>query len=69
MTSGNGRRAASPRRRSEGSGFGLGGAASTAFWVDPVEALTMVFLTQLLPSRTYPIRSAIDTLVHQALVD
>ena len=49
--------------------YAWGGAASTAFWVDPVEDLTMVFLTQLLPSSTYPIRSAIDTLVHQALVD
>ena len=27
-----------------------GGAASTAFWVDPVEDLAVVFMTQLLPS-------------------
>lgn len=49
--------------------YGWGGAASTAFWVDPVEDLTLVFLTQLLPSSTYPIRSELETLVHQALVD
>jgi CubicO group peptidase (beta-lactamase class C family) len=49
--------------------YGWGGAASTAFWVDPVEDMTLVFLTQLLPSSTYPIRSALDTLAHQALVD
>jgi CubicO group peptidase (beta-lactamase class C family) len=49
--------------------YGWGGAASTAFWVDPAEDLTMVFLTQLLPSSTYPIRGELDTLVHQALVD
>ncbi len=49
--------------------YGWGGAASTAFWVDPAEDLTMIFLTQLLPSSTYPLRSALDTLVHQALVD
>jgi len=46
-----------------------GGAASTAFWVDPVEDLTVVFLTQLLPSSTHPIRSQLNQLVYQALVD
>jgi CubicO group peptidase (beta-lactamase class C family) len=49
--------------------FGWGGAASTAFWVDPVEDLTVLFLTQLLPSSTWPIRPQLKQLVHQALVD
>ena len=49
--------------------FAWGGAASTAFWVDPVERLTVLFFTQLLPSSTYPIRSQLHQLVHQALVD
>lgn len=49
--------------------FGWGGAASTAFWVDPVEQVTVVFLTQLLPSSTYPIRSQLRQLVSQAMVD
>jgi len=49
--------------------FGWGGAASTAFWVDPVEDMTVVFMTQLLPSSTHPIRSQLKQLVHQALVD
>ena len=49
--------------------FGWGGAASTAFWVDPVEDITAVFLTQLLPSSTHPIRSQLKQLVSQALVD
>ncbi len=49
--------------------FGWGGAASTAFWVDPVEDLSVVFMTQLLPSSTHPIRSQLKQLVHQALVD
>ncbi len=48
--------------------FGWGGAASTAFWVDPVEDLTGLFLTQLLPSSTHPIRSQLKQLVKQALV-
>jgi CubicO group peptidase (beta-lactamase class C family) len=46
-----------------------GGAASTFFWVDPAEQLTAVFMTQLLPSTTYPIRSELRQLVYQALVD
>lgn len=49
--------------------FAWGGAASTAFWVDPVEDLTVLFLTQLLPSSTYPIRTQLKSLVYQALVD
>ena len=49
--------------------YGWGGAASTAFWVDPVEQITVVFMTQLLPSSTHPIRSQLRQLVYQALVD
>jgi len=49
--------------------FAWGGAASTAFWVDPSEEITAVFLTQLLPSSTYNIRPQLKQLVYQALVD
>jgi CubicO group peptidase (beta-lactamase class C family) len=49
--------------------FFWGGAASTAFWVDPVEAITAHFFTQLLPSSTHPIRSQLRQLVYSALVD
>jgi CubicO group peptidase (beta-lactamase class C family) len=49
--------------------FAWGGAASTAFWVDPVERITAVFMTQLLPSSTYPLRTQLRQLVMQALVD
>ncbi len=49
--------------------FGWGGAASTAFTVDPVEDLVLLFLTQLLPSSTWPIRPQLKQLVHQALLD
>jgi CubicO group peptidase (beta-lactamase class C family) len=48
--------------------FGWGGAASTAFWVDPEERLEVLFFTQLLPSSTHPIRSQLHQLVHQAIV-
>ena len=53
---------------SEGS-YSWGGAASTIFWNDPSEDLTALFLTQLLPSSTYPIRPQLQQLVYQALVD
>ena len=46
-----------------------GGAASTAFWIDPVDEVICVFMTQLLPSSTHPIRSELRQLVYQALID
>ena len=46
-----------------------GGAASTFFWLDPEEDLLVVFLTQLLPSTTYPIRRELRTRIYQALID
>ncbi len=49
--------------------YGWGGAASTAFWVDPAQEITAMFFTQLLPSSTYPLRAQLRTLVQQALVD
>jgi CubicO group peptidase (beta-lactamase class C family) len=44
-----------------------GGAASTAFWIDPAEELTATFFTQLIPSSAHPIRSQLRQLVYQAL--
>lgn len=52
----------------EGS-FAWGGAASTTFWVDPLEELTVAFYTQLLPTGTYPIKRELAQLVYQALAD
>jgi CubicO group peptidase (beta-lactamase class C family) len=46
-----------------------GGAASTAFWVDPAEDLTVVFMTQLLPSGTFNFRGQLKALIYPALVD
>ena len=46
-----------------------GGAASTNFWVDPAEDITVSFFTQLMPSSTYEVRRELQTLVYQALVD
>ena len=52
---------------SEGE-FAWGGAASTAFWVDPAEEICAVFMTQLLPSDTYPIRRQLRAAVLQAVI-
>jgi CubicO group peptidase (beta-lactamase class C family) len=46
-----------------------GGMASTAFWVDPAEGLSVVFMTQLMPSSAYPIRSQLRQLIYPALID
>ncbi len=49
--------------------FYWGGAYSTAFFVDPVEAITMVFMTQVYPSSAYPVRRQLKTLIYSALAD
>ncbi len=49
--------------------YAWGGAASTLFWVDPVEELTVIGLTQLMPSSAYPIRQELKPLIYGALVD
>jgi CubicO group peptidase (beta-lactamase class C family) len=45
-----------------------GGMFSTAFFIDPVERLHMVFMTQLSPSALYPIRRELKTMIYSALV-
>ncbi len=49
--------------------FAWGGAASTFFWIDPREEMTAIFLTQLLPSSSYPIRRELRVLANQAIVE
>ncbi|MDQ2093685.1 serine hydrolase domain-containing protein [Rhodalgimonas zhirmunskyi] len=49
--------------------FGWGGMASTYFWTDPVEDMSVVFFTQLVPSSTYPSRAELKALVHGAMAD
>jgi len=46
-----------------------GGAASTFFWIDPIEDLYVVLLAQLIPSSSYPIRREIRARVYQSLTD
>ncbi len=49
--------------------YAWGGAASTAFWIDPIEDMAVIMLTQLMPSSTYPIRRELRVLTYQALMD
>ncbi len=49
--------------------YAWGGAASTAWWNDPAEEMSVVLLTQLTPSSTYPIRRELRVLSYQALTD
>lgn len=44
-----------------------GGMFSTAFFIDPVERINMIFMTQLSPSMAYPIRRELKTLIYSAL--
>lgn len=53
---------------SEGN-YSWGGAASTIFWVDPVENMVAILLTQMMPSSTYPLRREFQVATYQALVD
>ena len=49
--------------------YAWGGAASTAFWIDPREELITIFMTQLLPSSAYPVRRELRTMVYSALTE
>ena len=53
---------------SEGE-YAWGGMASTAFWIDPLEDLVVVFLTQVVPSSSYPLRRQLRALVNAAVID
>jgi CubicO group peptidase (beta-lactamase class C family) len=59
--------------RSGGAGsagdYMWGGAASTTFWVDPVEDMHVVFMTQLLPSGTFNFRGQLRSIVYGAIAD
>ncbi len=53
---------------SEGD-YSWGGAASTIFWIDPAEDLSVVFMTQLMPSGTFNFRGQLKSIVYAAIVD
>jgi len=49
--------------------YGWGGMASTNFFIDPVEDLLMIFMTQLIPSSSYQIRQELRAIINGAIVD
>ncbi|MCI0439332.1 MAG: beta-lactamase family protein [Chloroflexi bacterium] len=53
---------------SEGT-FSWGGAASTIFWIDPVEDLVAILMTQFMPSSQYQLRRDFQIATYQALVE
>ena len=46
--------------------YSWGGLASTYFWIDPREDLIVIFMTQLMPSTTYPLRRELRNAVYSA---
>ncbi len=46
-----------------------GGAASTIFWVDPKEDISVIFMTQLMPSATFNFRGQLKSIVYSSIVD
>jgi CubicO group peptidase (beta-lactamase class C family) len=44
-----------------------GGMFSTAFFIDPIERIHAIFMAQLMPSSSYPIRRQLKTLIYSAL--
>jgi CubicO group peptidase (beta-lactamase class C family) len=46
-----------------------GGAASTLFWVDPKEDLSVLFMTQLMPSRTFNFRGQLKSIIYASIID
>jgi CubicO group peptidase (beta-lactamase class C family) len=44
-----------------------GGIFSTYFFIDPVERVSMIFMTQLMPSSAYPVRRQLKAMVYSAL--
>ena len=53
---------------SEGD-YGWGGMASTVFWVDPASEMTVIYLTQLVPSSSYPNRKELRAMAYSSLTD
>lgn len=49
--------------------FGWGGAYHTTYWVDPVEDLVVVYMTQLIPAGDVDDAEKVRALVYQAIVD
>jgi CubicO group peptidase (beta-lactamase class C family) len=49
--------------------YAWGGLATTSFWIDPVEELIVVFMTQVIPSSSYAVRRELRTMIYSAIED
>jgi CubicO group peptidase (beta-lactamase class C family) len=49
--------------------LGWGGAYHSTYWIDPLEALVVVHLVQLIPAGDVDDQAKLRTLVYQAIVD
>lgn len=50
-----------------GGDYYWGGAASTIFWIDPVEDLFVIFMTQLMPSATFNFRGQLKNIIYSSI--
>ena len=48
--------------------YSWAGTASCNFWVDPVEDLVVIILTQIYPTRAFQLRAEVEPLVYQAII-
>jgi CubicO group peptidase (beta-lactamase class C family) len=49
--------------------YAWGGLATTSFWIDPVEDLIAIFMTQVIPSSAYAVRRELRTMIYSAITD
>lgn len=49
--------------------FYWGGAASTIFWVDPIEDMSVIFMTQIMPSTSFNFRGQLKNIIYGAITD
>lgn len=47
--------------------YAWGGAYHTSYWVDPVEEISVVYMTQVIPARGLRDHAMLRTLIYQAL--
>ena len=56
--------------RARSATYSWGGAAATAFWIDPKEEMTIVFMTQVIGSEArLTLRRDLRTLVYSAMTE
>lgn len=49
--------------------YAWGGAAGTAFWIDPAEDMIAILMTQLLPSSATQVRRELRSMIYAAITD